>query len=357
MDSGLALKVCSAPRRGVPDEAVQAFWDSANVGLYTVRVLGQDAFEYDSINPAHERATGLCYEEIVGRGPQECLPPETAQLVMGHYADCVRSGAPVLYTETLKLPSGEKIWQTNLVPVRNRSGAVHLLVGCCRDITDVVSAEREVARRLVDIQEEERRRISEELHDSTTQHLVAVQLRLAVLRREGARAEILDEMGRELAEAHKEIRTLSYLLHPPELAREGLAATLRSYIDGFAVRTGASAVLDLGGDLESLSLTAQREIFRVVQESMANAHRHAKARRITITLHRCDDGLRLSVADDGRRPGAPAPSLRHGVGIPGMTARMERLGGTLDVAAREAGVVVSAFIPAPSLGPASELQG
>jgi PAS domain S-box-containing protein len=332
-----------------PDRFYRAYWEGAQEGLYVVRWLGERDFVYEGINPAHERATGLSRAGLVGHSPEECLDPQVAKKVTGHYLACVKAGKPIHYVETLDLPAGRKIWETTLVPVKGADGDVEVLLGSCRDVTEARQAERElseVAERLVEVQEEERRRIAAELHDSTSQHLVALSFGLAALRRGRATAETLDDMAGELAEALREVRTLSYLLHPPTLAKEGLSKTLRSFVRGFAQRAGLSVIVKVAGVVDDLPLRAQRALFRVAQESVANAHRHSPAQRVTINLRRGRAGVRLTITDDGGRPGASLPKLEPGVGIPGMEARIQRLGGKFSIRVTASGAQVSAFIPA-----------
>jgi signal transduction histidine kinase len=260
----------------------------------------------------------------------------------------VKAGGPIHYVETLDLPSGRKIWETTLVPVCGGDGSVEVLLGSCRDITEAVEAQRELAEnaeRLLEVQEEERRRIAQELHDSTSQHLVALTFGLAALRQGRATAATLVDMTNELDEALKEVRTLAYLLHPPTLAKEGLKKTLQGFARGFAQRTGLSVAVSVKGAVDSLPAPAQRALFRVIQEAIANAHRHSPAREVSIELRRERAGVRLTVTDDGGWPGALQRDIPHGVGIPGMEARIQRLGGSFSLSPTASGTQVSAFIP------------
>ena len=220
------------------------------------------------------------------------------------------------------------------------------------EVTDVVAAQQLLAsagEHLLQVQEEERARIAQELHDSTSQHLVAVSLGLARLRRSDAPARVLDDMRHALGEAQKEIRTLTYLLYPPKLSSQGLEMTLRSFLDGFRRRTGLSVASTTFGDIDGMALGVQRNVFRVVQESLANIHRHAGAHRVAIEVSLKRRGLHVTVADDGRRPEANTPVSGSGVGIRGMQARFAHYGGQLTVHHRAFGTVVEGFIPAASL--------
>src|SRR6185436_6994071 len=152
-----------------------------------------------------------------------------------------------------------------------------------RVLSDQVTGARkqvsELSGQLLVLQEEERQRIARELHDSTAQHLVAANLGLASL--EGAVSQIpagrraLAEVEGLLTEALRELRIFTYLLHPPNLAHDGLQATLRDFAEGFAGRTGLVARIRIPEEVDDLRPELQRAILRVVQEALTNVHRHA----------------------------------------------------------------------------------
>src|SRR5690606_9542891 len=222
------------------------------------------------------------------------------------------------------------------------------------DVTEVARAQmalREVSGQLLSVQEDERQRIAVELHDSTSQHLVALGLGVARLRRTVADGadRVLDDMAGALDEALKEIRVLSYLMNPPNLERDGLAAAARNFVDGFGRRTGLHTSFRLEGAVDKLALDVQRTIFRVIQEALANVHRHARAEGVEVELTRTSARLSLRVADDGcgiaeiNTP--PHPGAPPGVGSAGMRARVEQLGGALTIRGDGAGAVLLASVP------------
>ena len=231
------------------------------------------------------------------------------------------------------------------------SGKTHLddegkpvrVSGVFRDVTSRKMAEREaeqLSQRLSTIQDEERQQIAEELHDSTTQHLVAVGLNMMSLQdRVGADAEnrkLFTEIEGSLEEATKELRTFTYLLHPPQLEKDGLRSALRRYVDGFGRRTKLKTRLSISAKAEELPFSVQRALLRVVQEALANVHRHASASKVSVTVKCVADRVHLVVADDGKGANGtakrePCDSFRAGVGIPGMTARLRRAGGDLEI--------------------------
>jgi signal transduction histidine kinase len=220
-----------------------------------------------------------------------------------------------------------------------------------QDITEfrrVSEALADATRRLALVREEERRAVAADLHDTTGQHLVALNFGLSVLERGGANSAVLADMRRELSEAFEEIRTLSYLLYPAALASEGLVASLKELARGYGLRSGVAADLRVRGRLDDLPLKTKQVVLHIVQEALINAHRHAGATRVRISITLGRRGLALRVADDG--PGAALKDFTPGVGLRGMRARAAELGGRLSVGPGPSGAVVEALFPASSLG-------
>jgi signal transduction histidine kinase len=220
-----------------------------------------------------------------------------------------------------------------------------------RKLTEL--ALRHSEQRLMTIQEEEDRRIAAELHDSTVQHLTAMDLNLLNLksaaRTSGDIDTIVGEIGESLQEAIKELRTFSYLLHPTQLETDGLAASLKRYVDGFARRTRLRAKLKTIGPIDQLPLALQQALLRVVQEALANVHRHASASRVLVNVICAGRRVHLVISDDGKsistdKPRCEAIPAKLGVGIPGMTARIRQFGGRLDVRSRPSGTIVHAVV-------------
>jgi signal transduction histidine kinase len=239
------------------------------------------------------------------------------------------------------------------------------LSGVFRDVTPRKKAEAEaelLAERLLTLQDEERQRIALELHDSTAQHLLAMSLNLANLKTHITAApgtlQLINEIAGSLQETTQEVRAFTYLLNPPQLESDGLCATLERYADGFSQRTGLKTSLRASRSTDALPLPLQRSLLRIVQEALTNVHRHAAATRVSIDLRRFGKQTHLVIRDDGRgfdngcdsgidgangrRPGGP---IRLGVGIPGMSARMQQLGGKLDIRSSSRGTTVHATMP------------
>ncbi len=214
-------------------------------------------------------------------------------------------------------------------------------------------AEATATERLLSAQEEERHRIAIELHDSTSQHLVAVSLSLARLSRlaHATRAELrtIEDMSRSVQEAIREIRTISYLMNPPQLERDGLQATAQRFIAGFQTRAGIKTILTLAGSPDAADTAIQHMLFRLLQEALTNIFHQAKASRVDVALARRRGRMTLTIADDA--PAGIAGGEAHmrapiGVGVAGMRAPVNQLGGSLRVSHGPDGSLVTARLPA-----------
>lgn len=204
---------------------------------------------------------------------------------------------------------------------------------------------------LLTAQEEERRAISRELHDSTLGHLAAAGLMLMRLSSGtpmSADAKgVLDQAKGSLKLAAEELRAFTFLMHPPILDSSGLRATAEQFVNGFSQRTGLKARLKFQGALDALPFDIQCCAFRVLQEALSNVHRHAKATEVRIYLASQSGNFTLIVSDNGQGfpQNASAAPVRLGVGIPGMRIRLQRMGGSLRIKRIGVGTSVRAYIP------------
>jgi two-component system NarL family sensor kinase len=259
-----------------------------------------------------------------------------------------------------------KTIQNSAVPIRDPSQEVTGAVVVNEDISLRMTAERALndsykqmralTGRLMRAQDDERRRIAQLLHETTAQNLAALKMLLARLNRTSAELGIGDRtvLAESISLAEQsmtEVRTLSYLLYPPFLDEAGLLSAFRWYAAGFADRSGIKVDLDLPESLERLPLDTETALFRVVQESLINIHRHAGSATARIRLRRDAETLILEIEDRGH--GIPDASLKLimagvggvGVGIAGMSERLEQLGGRLEITSDEHGTTVRARLP------------
>jgi signal transduction histidine kinase len=221
---------------------------------------------------------------------------------------------------------------------------------------------RDLSARLLRSQDEERRRIARELHDSVGQLLAALTMNLSAVRgdieRLATTANALADSENLVHEMTSEVRTISHLLHPPLLDEAGLCSALRWYADGYAVRSKITVDLDLPDDLNRLPRESETAIFRVVQECLTNIHRHSESPIAKIHLRQRDDLVVVEIEDKGK--GIPpekklemSSSGTPGVGIRGMRERIRQLGGTLEINSSESGTVVVVRLPITQASPAT----
>jgi signal transduction histidine kinase len=214
---------------------------------------------------------------------------------------------------------------------------------------------RQLSVRLMTLQDEERRRLARDLHDTTGQTLTALKLAVASIEQLGIRTpgllRLIDDLNTLADEAFREIRTTSYLLHPPLLDEAGFASAARWFVEGFAKRSNIQVQLEIAESPERLAKNCELALFRVLQESLTNVHRHSRASVADVTFTITDSQLQLVVHDNGRGveehrlPKFGETKGGVGVGIAGMRERIRELGGTLEVCSDQSGTTVSVAVP------------
>jgi PAS domain S-box-containing protein len=217
-------------------------------------------------------------------------------------------------------------------------------------------AQRALSVSLMRAQDDERRRVARELHDSTGQYLSALALAIDAARSHGesvpaATIRKLEEASAIIDRCSAEVRTLSHLLHPPLLEELGLSSAVNWYVHGFAERSGLKLDVQVPPRMARFDPPAELALFRALQECLTNIHRHSGSKTASVMIDADDDRLTLEVRDQGK--GIEAETLGDwfgnkrstGVGISGMRERMADLGGTLEIQSSSAGTVVRATIP------------
>lgn len=213
---------------------------------------------------------------------------------------------------------------------------------------------RELSWRLLRTQDQERRHIARELHDSAGQLLAALQMNLTPLEAEAHKLSspsVIQQSINLVEQLSKELRTVSYLLHPPLLDEAGLSSAIRWYVEGFAKRSTIDVQVEIPPDLGRLPQDMEMTIFRIVQESLTNIHRHSESKNANIRLIRSPEEFRLEIQDSGKgipvsnNGGSSAEGGRVGVGIQGMRERIMQIGGHFEIRSNGSGTIVSARLP------------
>ncbi|MEJ1116918.1 histidine kinase [Phyllobacterium sp. CCNWLW109] len=219
-------------------------------------------------------------------------------------------------------------------------------------ITEAGETVEMLTGRLLQAQEDEHQRIARELHDSTAQHLVAALLGMMSMEKkvssDKTAVRIVSDVKSSIELALTEMRTFSYLLHPRDLGKRGLATTLTSFVHGFIQRSGIRGEVSIDPAADDLSIELQRSLLRIGQEALANVHRHAKATSISVTFRIEPERIVLTITDNGLGSGAPGFVERdagYGVGIPSMKGRLNPFGGALEIESSTDGTTVRAIIP------------
>jgi len=277
------------------------------------------------------------------------------------------------YCEAL-LREAQKGFSEGEIPLRQADGAVlpahfafRLLskdksaIGVL--VTDLTAQKQraEFASRLQRLQDDERRRIARELHDSVGQLLVAIGMNIARIQTEAHKmspeaAKLVQDNAGMIGQINNEIRTISHLLHPPLLDEVGLSAALRWYVDGFAERSKIKATLDIPDDLGRMPQEVEIAIFRAVQECLTNVHRHSGSSTCSVIILRDENRVGLEIRDSGHGISEAQQSklaTSGGVGLRGMRERFSQLGGNLTIESSEGGTIVKAAFPLASAGLAS----
>lgn len=331
-----------------------------------VALLGPRA-EVQYANQAAAELFGLTLEEARGKTSAELVATVLREdaseypFAMRPGPRSIETGRPVL-NEVMgfrRPDNGELTWiYCSSVPQFGLDGQLRQVIMTFTDITDRKRIEEELhqlSARLLGLQEEERRRIARDLHDSFAQSLMGISLNLSQLSK-GARAWNSNDR-RALAEARKmtkslaqQTRSLSYLLHPPLLDDMGLVAAIEDYARGYSKRSGIELTLDLPVKMERLPRAFETAIFRVIQEALGNIQKHSGSPTGAIRMKIADATITLEVSDRGR--GLPEQAARKaaaelGVGILGMRERLRQLGGRLEVVSTNPGTVVRAMLALP----------
>lgn len=323
-------------------------------------VHGRD-LRYQLWNPYMERMSGLKAKDVLGKHPCELFPFLEEH---GGIAAMEKALAGEIVTETdmpYEIPqTGEKGWCDNkYAPLRNENGEIIGVIATVRDITGRKRHEdelHELSSRLLQLQDEERRRIARDLHDSLAQHLLAANLNLAQLGKlspsaRAKRSALISETRKIVSDCARQIRSLSYLLHPPLLDELGLASAIEEYALGFSRRTGIRVDLYLQSRAGRLSQETETALFRILQESLGNIQKHSASETAAIRLSSDSRQIALEISDRGK--GIPRSDLNHysaqpqklGVGILGMRERMRQLGGQLEITSNGEGTTVRAILP------------
>jgi PAS domain S-box-containing protein len=331
-------------------------------------------------NDAYVKMAGRDLVQLIGKTAREVFPEVAGQGYFELLDRVYQSGEPFLATAremTLNRHGKQESIHTDFgyFPVRNQAGEVEGILFQGIDVTEQVMARsqlearvkertaeleqaheglRELNQKLMQAQDEERRRLGLELHDSAGQLLVALKWKLGPLHKEigpehAEWSKLAADAVRLADELSQELRTVSHLLHPPLLDEAGLPSALRSYAEGLAERSGLQVDLEIDPDLPRMPRATEAIVFRVVQESLTNIHRHAKTKTARVRISQSPQTVRIQIQDNGGGiPGFTTlekSDFKLGVGIQGMRERVRQLNGEFEIESGPGGTTVTAVLP------------
>jgi len=228
-----------------------------------------------------------------------------------------------------------------------------------RKLHDSEKSLRQLSLRLLQTQDEERRRIGRDLHDSVGQYLVGLKMKVDSLKSAAVRSQRGDsselaECSQLIEEAISEVRTISYLLYPPMLEELGLKSAVPWYLEGFTKRSGIKTAFEVSPEFDRIHSDLELALFRALQESLTNVHRHSGSSTAIVRLLTMNRAVVLQVIDEGK--GTQSKKLQDraqdwmgtfGVGLRGMNERLRQLGGSLELSSTAEGTTVTATLPLP----------
>lgn len=393
------MRVCAEHSATLLEEADKSFaTGEARIALHRVeerfRLLVDAVQDYavfmldlnghvSSWNTGAERIKGYAASEIIGKHFSAFYPQE--DLLAGNPARELEIAAKEgrFEDEGWRLrKDGSRFWaNVILTAIKDHTGTLIGFGKVTRDLTEKINANealrkeiaerteaqrklhdsekslRQLSLRLLQTQDEERRRIGRDLHDSVGQYLVALKMKVDSLQSSADRNKSvgngeLSECSQLIEEAIKEVRTISYLLYPPMLDELGLKSAIPWYLDGFTKRSGIQTTFEVSSDFDRIPGDLELALFRVLQESLTNVHRHSGSSIATVRLF-ANNGLAiLHVIDAGKGTRSKDWESRtedwmgaFGVGLRGMTERMRQLGGDLRISSSGTGTTITASLP------------
>jgi PAS domain S-box-containing protein len=338
-----------------------------------------------SWNTGAERIKGYGVSEIIGKHFSIFYPEEDIRTGKPQRELEIAAKEGRLEDEGWRLrKDGSRFWANVIITaVRNDAGRLIGFGKVTRDYTEKIKANealrkeivektaaerkvrdsekslRELSLRLLQTQDDERRRIGRDLHDSVGQYLVGLKMKVDSLKSSRERGQRdddseLTECSQLIEEAIKEVRTISYLLYPPMLEELGLKSAIPWYLDGFTKRSGIEMTFEISPEFDRIPGDLELALFRVLQESLTNVHRHSGSPRATVRLLTQNRCVLLQIIDEGSGSQSKNRENRAqdwmgtlGVGLRGMNERVRQLGGTLELSSVQGGTTVTAIVPIP----------
>ena len=338
-----------------PEQLLAAFSSTPTVGF----AIFDNQLRYQAVNQALVEINGIPADAHLGKTVRQVFGDAIAERVEPAFEHVLTTGQRLQFEITAKLPSRTEVghWIDNCVPLRDATGTVRQLGVVVVEVTNRKRLEQSapsLSSRLLRIRDTEQRRVARELHDSVNQNHAALKMNLGLLSRPRCkpadRESLLAQSVDLLEQCISKTRTISHLLHPPLLDEKGFASAARWYVKGFSQRSGIQVNVNCTPEQERMRVRVEIALFRILQEALSNAYRHAHTSVVDVYLERKSDRVSLVVQDHGQ--GIPAEELQRlqtniggGVGVSSMRERIHELRGVFEIQSDSSGTVVSARVP------------
>lgn len=355
MASFVLLRSRRVSKMRAAQEQLGRLYEHTTTGVLVMRVVQDEegrAVDHELIdmNPAAEQFFGVAAASAIGKRSSEAPFLDWPDDIRARNYDVALTGRSTHY-ERYDAASGR--WYDTRCFSPGAGQFAQLLT----DVTERRKSEeavRHLTARALRVQDETQRRIARELHETVAQSLAGLRMNLATMGplvgADDRRAELVADSIRVADDAIAEVRTVSYLLHPPMIDQAGLLTALRWYTEGFQQRSGIVTTLDAPADPGPLPKDLETTVFRIVQESLTNVQRHSGSATARVSIVRTGDVLSVAISDEGH--GLP-PRLRQdhsallaaGVGVAGIRERVDELGGSMRVESSDAGTTLTVTLP------------
>ena len=356
-ESGIAVEVCSDP-----SALIRTVCESAGAAIITEEVLQTEAIQnFAKTLSAQPRWSDFPIIVLTGGGVSTASTESAARSrhPLGNVSLLERPLRPATLISAVRAALNARQRQYEIRDHLREREAAEQALRRAHDILETQVEQRTAALRLLSarlmrVQDEERRRIARELHDSLGQYLAAAKINLDVLSAEKPNdATYLREARNLIERAISDTRTLSHLLHPPLLDEAGFGTAAKWFVEGFGSRSKITTRLEMPANLDRLPSEIEIALFRILQESLTNVHRHAGTKKVEVRLRREDASVSLEIEDHGKgiakevleRFGKSGANV--GVGLAGMRERVAELGGSFQIRSGKKGTCLTARIPVP----------
>jgi PAS domain S-box-containing protein len=315
--------------------------------IFRVAVESHDRYRFLSANPAFLKATGLAEDQVVGKLVQEVIPEPSLTMVLRKYEEAIRDKKTVRWEENSEYPAGRKVGEVAVAPVFDETGRCTHLLGDVHDVTDL----KGMSRKLIEAQEQERRRIARELHDDINQRLALLSVEIQRVREVspityGELRSRMDELGKRTSEISAVVQSLSHELHSSRLEYVGLVSAMR----GLCKEVSDKHKVEIDFSNEGIPSGIPPEIslclFRIMQEGLHSALKHSGVRFFEVKLHGSPAEIRLTVRDSGVGFEPELAKDTPGLGLMSMRERVRLVKGTISITSKpQSGTEINVRVP------------